>query len=94
MALLKEDGSLDIERINQLPIEEYIQEIESLNEEQYKDYFSRLPINESKQCTKAIEVDYTLEEELERGSVIAEDFLNKQREKYCKKIKLMKNYFK
>ena len=39
MALLKEDGSLDIERINQLPIEEYIQEIESLNEEQYKDYF-------------------------------------------------------
>ena len=85
MALLKEDGSLDIERINQLPIEEYIQEIESLNEEQYKDYFSRLPINKSKQCTKAIEVDYTLEEELERGSVIAEDFLNKQREKYCKK---------
>ena len=85
MALLKEDGSLDIERINQLPIEEYIQEIESLNEEQYKYYFSKLPINESKQCTKAIEVDYTLEEELERGSVIAEDFLNKQREKYCKK---------
>ena len=26
MALLKEDGSLDIERINQLPIEEYIDE--------------------------------------------------------------------
>ena len=85
MALLKEDGSLDIERINQLPIEEYIQEIESLSKEQYKDYFSKLPINESKQCTKAIEVDYTLEEELKRGAVIAEDFLNKQREKYCKK---------
>jgi hypothetical protein len=27
MALLKEDGSLDIERINQLPIEEYMEEI-------------------------------------------------------------------
>ena len=26
MAILKEDGSLDIERINQLPIEEYIDE--------------------------------------------------------------------
>ena len=47
MALLKEDGSLDIERINKLPIEEYIKEIGTLMEEQYKEYLSKLPINES-----------------------------------------------
>mgnify|MGYP006923204763 CR=1 FL=1 len=80
MALLKEDGSLDVERINALPLEEYIQEIESLTEEQYKDYFSKLPLNESKECTKAIEVDYTLEEELARGGILFEDLINKLRE--------------
>ena len=36
MALLKEDGSLDAERINQLPLEEYKEEIGTLTEEQYK----------------------------------------------------------
>lgn len=82
MALLKEDGSLDIERINKLPIEEYIKEIGTLTEEQYKEYLSKLPINESKEPTRAIRVDYTLEEELEKGGVIAEDFINKMREKY------------
>lgn len=82
MALLKEDGSLDIERINKLPIEEYIKEIGTLTEEQYKEYLSKLPINESKEPTRAIRVDYTLEEELGKGGVIAEDFINKMREKY------------
>ena len=38
MALLKEDGSLDIERINKLPLEEYMEEIGGLTEEQYKEY--------------------------------------------------------
>ena len=64
MALLKEDGTLDIERINQLPIEEYIQEIESLSKEQYKDYFSKLPINESKQCKQRKQSESTKISEL------------------------------
>ena len=38
MALLKEDGSLDIERINKLPIEDYMEEIASLNKKQYNEY--------------------------------------------------------
>ena len=82
MALLKEDGSLDIERINKLPLEEHIKEMESLTEEQYKEYLSKLPINESREPMHAVVVDYTLKDELKHGAVIAEDFLNKQREKY------------
>lgn len=77
---------MDIERINILPIEEYMKEIGTLTEGQYKEYLSKLPINEFKEPTRAIKVDYTLEEELERGGVIAEDFINKMRKKHGKKL--------
>ena len=80
---LKEDGSLDIERINKLPIEEYMDVIGNLTQEQYQYYLSKLPINEGHEQTKPVVVDYTLEEEIERGTAVdAEDFLNKMREKY------------
>ena len=82
MALLKEDGSLDVERISKLPIEEYMNEIGKLSKKQLDEYWSKRPINESNDCPRAIFVDYTLEDELNRGAVIAKDFLNKQREKY------------
>lgn len=85
MALLKEDGSLDIERINNLPLEEYMEEMGSLTQEQVKEYMSKLPINESKEPVTAIEVDYTLEDELKRGAVLADDLLNKLREKRRRK---------
>lgn len=85
MALLKEDGSLDIERINKLPLEEYMEEMGTLTEEQVKEYLSKVPINESKEPTRAVVVDYTLMEDLEKGTVIAEDFINKMRMKYCNK---------
>lgn len=81
MVPLKENGELDIERINEQPIEEYMEVIGGLTEEQYKEYLSNLPINESKEPVRAVVVDYTLEEELERerGSVLAEDLINKLR---------------
>ena len=63
MALLKEDGSLDIERINQLPIEEYMEEIGDLTDTQYKEYLSKIPLNESKETTKAVLVNYLMEED-------------------------------
>lgn len=58
--------------------------MESLNEEQYKDYIAHLPINESKESTKAVEVDYTLEEELARGGMLLEELINKLRKKHEK----------
>lgn len=77
MALLKEDGSLDIERINKLPFEKYIIEMGTLTQKQYKEYVSKLPINESHEPTKAIDVDCTMEEDVKRnGLVDAEEFLN------------------
>jgi hypothetical protein len=81
--LLKEDGSLDIERINKLPIEEYMEEIGNFTNEQRKEYYSKSPINESKEPARSVVVDYTLEEDIERnGSVLLDDLLNKMKKKY------------
>jgi hypothetical protein len=57
MALLKEDGSLDVERIDKLPFEEYMDAMGDLTQEQVKDYISKLPINESNEPMRAIKVD-------------------------------------
>ena len=67
MTILKEDGSLDVERMNRLPLEEWMDEMGDLTQEQVEEYLSKLPINESNEPVRAIEVDYTLEEELKRG---------------------------
>lgn len=85
MKYLKEDGSLDVDRIDTLPLEEYTNVMGKLTQEQLDEYFSKQPLNESKGPTRPIYVDYTLEEELERGAAIAKDYLNKMREKYEKK---------
>ena len=85
MAFLKEDGSLDIERINKLPLEEYMDMMGDLTQEQVREYVTKLPINESKEPMKAVIVDYTLEEEIERGGVIAEDLINNLRKKRMRK---------
>ena len=58
---LKEDGSLDIERINSPPIDEYTDVMGDLTQEQYKEYVeyvSKMPMNESKEPTRIIFVDY------------------------------------
>ena len=55
---LKEDGSLDVERINKLSLEEYIDVMGDLTEEQVEEYFSTIPINESIGPTIPVEVDY------------------------------------
>lgn len=78
MAFLKEDGSLDIERINSLPYEEYMDAMGDLTQEQYQEYLSKLPLNESKEPVRAITVDWPIEEEW----VDAKEFLNNQRKKY------------
>ena len=77
MALLKEDGSLDIERINSMQFEEYMNEMGTLTREQVEEYLSKIPINESKTPMKAIVV-----ESIEKYGVDAEDFLKNMREKY------------
>ena len=82
MAFLKEDGSLDIERINSLPYEEYMDEIGRLTDEQFAEYLSKLPINESHGPMRAVWVDYTMEDEYARGAVNLRDYLNKHKEEF------------
>ena len=82
---LKEDGSLDVERINKLPIEEYMDVIGDLTQEQYKYYLSKTPINESQEPVRAVVVDYTLEEELEMGCLDLEVYLKNKRKEYEKR---------
>lgn len=71
MTYLKEDGSLDIERINDLPFEEFMEEMDSLNEEQMNEYASKATINESKCPTTPTVVD--IHELLAKGCVLGED---------------------
>lgn len=83
MALLKEVGSLNIEWLDSLPLEEHLKVFGRLTREQVNEYWSKIPLNESKGPTRPVMVDYTLEDEIARGTAVdAVDFLNKQREKY------------
>ena len=76
MKYLKEDGSLDIKRINQLPIDEYMDVVGDLTEEQYEEYLSKLPINESNEPIRVIKVDRPM-------GVNADDVINKIKDLWC-----------
>lgn len=83
MVLLKEDGSLDVERINKLPIEEFTNVFPTLTQEQKEEYWSKFPLNEGKMGTQPVYVDYTMEEDMERnGAVLVDDLLTKIKKKY------------
>lgn len=73
MALLKEDGSLDVERINKLPREEKKREMAKFTREQMKEYISKLPINELHNPVKVIKVDYKMEDLLAKGWATIDD---------------------
>ena len=82
MAFLKEDGSLDIERINKLPYEEYMDEIGRLTDEQFAEYLSKIPESQSHEPMRAVKVDYTMEDEYARGAVNAREFINNLLDEY------------
>ena len=77
MALLKEDGSLDIERIQKLPYKEYIHEISNFTKEQYEEYVSKIPINESQGTVIPIVVEDVEDYLRNNGYVNAWDVINK-----------------
>ena len=71
--LLKEDGSLDVERIRQLPFEENKRELSRFTREQMNEYVSQIPINESHEPVKIVEVDYKMEDLLANGWCTSDD---------------------
>ena len=76
MALLKEDGSLDVDRIRKLPFEDKKRELSRFTREQMNEYVSKIPINESHEPVKVVEVDYKMEDLLARGYKTAEQISN------------------
>lgn len=79
MAFIKEDGSLDVERINNLPIEEYMDVVGDLTEEQFEYFLQNQQLNESKEPVEPIEVDYDFDDE-RSGRDIGE-YLDKMKKK-------------
>lgn len=71
---LKEDGSLDIEGINNLPIEEYVDVVGKMTDKEYIEYSSIIPLDECKGPVRMIYVDYELEDD--KSGVDGEAFLN------------------
>ena len=76
MALLKEDGSLNVEWINMLPLEEHLNVVARLTPKQHKEYCSKQRINESKNPQQVCYVDKPMEE----WGKDAMEFLNKMKE--------------
>ena len=72
-SLLNEDGSLNIEWINNLPLEEHLHVVASLTPKQRKEYCSKQPIKEENSSHQVCYVDKPMEE----WGVDAMDFLNK-----------------
>ena len=74
MEYLKEDGSLDVERIKNLPLEEYMDAMGNLTQEQVKEYVSTLPVEKTYERMPPKVVD------VEDMGVPADEVLNKLRE--------------
>ena len=83
MALLKEGGSLDYERIRKLPLEERKHIIAKFTKEQIEEYFSKAPINEAHKPIIPVKVDYSMEDLLARGYKTPEQ-ISEIIEKYAK----------
>lgn len=81
MIPLKEDGSLDIEGINKLPFEEYMDTMGDLKPTQVQEYLSKLQIKESQEPMHAIKVNYGREDE--RSGVDASELIQNLRAR-CK----------
>ena len=75
MVYLKTDGSLDIDHINRLPIEERMVVIGNLTSAQYDYYVSTFPINEGNQHTEAVCVDYGFDDN--RSGIDIDEYLKK-----------------
>ena len=62
MIPLKEDGMIDVEKIESLPSSEYLLILEAMTQEQYQYYSDNSPENKGNNGpSKAIPVNYTLE---------------------------------
>jgi hypothetical protein len=86
MVFLKEDGSLDVERIDNLPLLDYYDALGDLSDLQVEEYCAKLPMNETKEYGDVTKVEFTIKEAIERDIMVdAEEFINKMRKNMLKK---------
>lgn len=85
---LKQDGTVDVEKIDNMPSDEYLHVLEAMTQEQYQYYSDNSPANKGNNGpSKAIPVNYTLEEALEKGWLVdANKHIQELRDKYLKKV--------
>ena len=77
----KEDGSLDVKQIAELPFEERMKIIDVFTDEQYHqytEYLYSMPINKGLQHVIPVVVDYSMEDEIKRGTAVDADELLKR----------------
>lgn len=82
MVFLKEDGSLDLERIDQLPVEKFMDMLGEFTSNQMEEYLSKLPVVDANKCPRFILVDYGRDDP--RSGVDADTLLKELRHKYMK----------
>ena len=83
MSLLKEDGSLDIERINKLPTNEWMNLMGELTEKQFEEYKKKSPLNEGVNSVMTHNVNCTMEEDMKiAGFIRVSDILNNIKKQY------------
>jgi hypothetical protein len=73
MEYLKEDGSLDVERIRKLPHDEKCRVIGRFTREQVEEYFSKCPVCHGP--IKPVKVNYKMEDLLAKGWATSEQIL-------------------
>lgn len=81
MTYLKEQF-LDVDRINKLSFEEYMDAMSDLTPEQVKEYLSKLHIKESNKPMQAVKVDYNRDDV--RSGVDASELIQNLRKRLNK----------
>ncbi|MCH5345933.1 MAG: hypothetical protein J1E63_02415 [Muribaculaceae bacterium] len=83
MDFTKANVSMDMKNIAELPIEERMKYVDNLTTEQYHQYIQYLTsksINEGRKHTREIIVDYTMEDEIKKGTAIdLDEYLKRKR---------------
>ena len=72
MVFLKEDGNLDIDKYESLPLEEWMDAMGDLTQEQFKEYLSKVPLIKSNKPVSAIKVESSFDTGVDIDDIIKE----------------------
>ena len=81
MVYLKEDGSVDVERINKLPLIEWMDMVGEMTKEQFEYFESKTPLIESNEPYMGVEVDDETWNRIMENAIDGEELLNGLRSK-------------